>query len=111
GDFLLWISDDTMEPIGQGMEGFGELVGVPTVGSSLSDAYKVSPALQDLRRSDHASFWDADIPAMFFNDTGEFRYPGYHCGDGDDTVDRVNQDFVIAVTKIAVASTAVALGF
>ena len=76
GDFLLWITDDTMAPIGESLEEFGDLIGLPTVGSSLSDAYKVSPALQDLRRSDHASFWDADIPAMFFNDSGEFRYPG-----------------------------------
>lgn len=110
GDFLLWVSDDAMADIGESVGEFGDALGLRTIGTALSDALKTSPALADLRRSDHASFWDLDMPAMFFNDTGEFRYPAYHCGDGDDTVDKVNQEFVIAVTKIAVAATAVALG-
>jgi hypothetical protein len=110
GDFLLWVSDDTMGDVGTSLNGFAEILGLPTIGTALSDELKTSPLLSDLRRSDHASFWDSDIPAMFFNDTGEFRYPGYHCGDGDDTVDRVTQEYAIAVTKVAVATTAVALG-
>jgi hypothetical protein len=110
GDFLLWVSDEAMGDIGESVAEFGDMIGLSTIGTALSDPLKTSPALQDLRRSDHASFWDRDLPAIFFNDTGEFRYPGYHCMDGDDTVDRVNQEFVIAVTKVAVAATAVALG-
>lgn len=110
GDFLLWVSDDTMGDVGTSLNGFAETLGLPTIGTALSDELKTSPLLSDLRRSDHASFWDLDIPAMFFNDTGEFRYPGYHCFDGDDTVDRVTQEYAIAVTKVAVATTAVALG-
>jgi hypothetical protein len=110
GDFLLWVSDDTMAPIGASLDGFADTLGLPTLGTTLDDSLKVSPLLADLRRSDHASFWDLDIPALFFNDTGEFRYPAYHCGEGDDTVDKVDQEFAIAVTKVAVASTAVALG-
>jgi hypothetical protein len=110
GDFLLWVSDDSMGDVGSSLNGFADTLGLPTIGTALTDELKLSPLLADLRRSDHASFWDRDIPAMFFNDTGEFRYPGYHCGDGDDTVDRVTQEFAIEVTKVAVASTAVALG-
>jgi hypothetical protein len=110
GDFLLWVSDDTMGDVGASLNGFADTLGLPTIGTALSDELKTSPLLADLRRSDHASFWDRDIPAMFFNDTGEFRYPGYHCGDGDDTVDRVTQTYAIAVTKVAVATVAVALG-
>jgi hypothetical protein len=110
GDFLLWVSDDSMGDVGTSLNGFADTLGLPTIGTALDDALKVSPLLADLRRSDHASFWDLDIPAMFFNDTGEFRYPGYHCGDADDTVDRVTQEYAIAVAKVAVASTAVALG-
>jgi hypothetical protein len=110
GDFLLWVSDDSMGDIGTSLNGFADTLGLATIGTALSDELKVSPLLADLRRSDHASFWDLDLPAMFFNDTGEFRYPGYHCGDGDDTVDRVTLEFAIAVNKIAVATTAVALG-
>jgi hypothetical protein len=110
GDFLLWVSDDSMGDVGSSLNGFADTLGLPTIGTALTDELKLSPLLADLRRSDHASFWDLDIPAMFFNDTGEFRYPGYHCGEGDDTVDRVTQEFAIEVTKVAVASTAVALG-
>src|SRR5690606_29474973 len=89
-DFLLWVSDDTMGPLGEALDGFADSIGLRTLGSPLDDALKTSPALADLRRSDHASYWDRDIPAMFFNDTGEFRYSGYHCGEGDDTSDRLN---------------------
>jgi hypothetical protein len=110
GDFLLWVTDDSMGDVGASLNGFADMLGLPTIGTALTDELKLSPLLADLRRSDHASFWDLDIPAMFFNDTGEFRYPGYHCGDGDDTVDRVTQDFAINVARVAVATTAVALG-
>lgn len=110
GDFLLWVSDDTLGETGAALVGFADTLGLPTIGTALSDDLKLSPLLSDLRRSDHASFWDRDIPAMFFNDTGEFRYGGYHCGDGDDTVDRVNLDYALAVTKVALATTGVALG-
>jgi hypothetical protein len=110
-DFLLWVSDDTMLPIGESLDGFADQLGLRTLGASLSDDLKVSPVLADLRRSDHASFWDLDIPAMLLNDTGEFRYASYHCLDGtDDSVDKVNPDFAVAITKVALASTAVALG-
>ncbi len=32
----------------------------------------------DLLRSDHAPFWDKDIPAVFVTDTANFRNPNYH---------------------------------
>ncbi|MFV8754602.1 M28 family metallopeptidase [Nannocystaceae bacterium ST9] len=110
GDFLLWVSDDTMTEVGASLDGFADQLGLRTIGTALSDDLKLSPLLSDLRRSDHASFWDLDIPAMFFNDTGEFRYSAYHCGDGDDSVDKVNLEFAITVNRIAVATAAVALG-
>ncbi len=34
--------------------------------------------LRDLRRSDHAPFWDAGIPAIMVTDTSNFRSPFYH---------------------------------
>jgi hypothetical protein len=111
GEFLLWVSDDTMTPIGESLDGFADSIGLWTLGTSLDDVLKNADALADLRRSDHASFWAVDYPAMFFNDTGEFRYSAYHCQDGtDDSVDKVTIDFVIKVTKVAVATAAVALG-
>ena len=80
-------------------------------GGCRDDVLKNAEILSDLRRSDHASFWSLDIPAMFLNDTGEFRYSAYHCQDGgDDSVDKVNIEFVIKVTKVAAAAAAVSLG-
>jgi len=38
--------------------------------------------LPDTRLSDHASFWDAGIPALMVTDTAYFRNPNYH-GPGD----------------------------
>ena len=44
-----------------------------------------------LRRSDHAPFWDADIPAIMITDTSNFRYEYYHCGAGEDSVERLDR--------------------
>jgi len=41
-----------------------------------------------LKRSDHAPFWKAGIPALMWTDTSEFRNPNYHQpGDTPDTLD------------------------
>lgn len=42
----------------------------------------------DLLRSDHAPFWEKDIPAIFVSDTANFRNPNYHTSqDTPDTLD------------------------
>ena len=44
--------------------------------------------LPDLWRSDHAPFWEAGIPALFFTDTGPFRSDRYHTpADRSDALD------------------------
>jgi len=44
--------------------------------------------LPDTRLSDHASFWDAGIPALMVTDTAYFRNPNYHNpGDKPETLD------------------------
>ncbi|MEL7350701.1 MAG: M28 family peptidase [Cyanobacteria bacterium P01_A01_bin.116] len=43
----------------------------------------------DLLRSDHAPFWERNIPAVFVTDTANFRNPNYHTPqDTPDTLDR-----------------------
>jgi len=43
----------------------------------------------DLLRSDHAPFWDKNIPAVFVTDTANFRNPNYHTEtDTPETLDR-----------------------
>jgi len=44
--------------------------------------------LPDTRRSDHASFWNAGLPALMVTDTANFRNPNYHLpSDTPDTLD------------------------
>lgn len=45
----------------------------------------------DLLRSDHAPFWEKDIPALFISDTANFRNPNYHTPQ--DTPDMLDPPF------------------
>ncbi|HSG05716.1 MAG TPA: M28 family peptidase, partial [Nitrospiria bacterium] len=46
--------------------------------------------LPDSRRSDHAPFWDAGLPALMLTDTANYRNPNYHQpGDRLETLNRV----------------------
>ncbi len=59
---------------------------------------------QDLRRSDHAVFWDAGIPALMLTDGANFRNPFYH--SPYDTLGTLDFDFMANVVKATVASIA-----
>lgn len=61
-------------------------------------------ALPHTRRSDHAAFWDCDIPAIMLTDTANFRNPHYH--QPTDTTDTLDFQFM---AKVADAVTAAAL--
>ena len=56
----------------------------------------------DLRRSDHASFWDAGYPALMLTDGADFRNAHYHTSH--DTLGTINLNFLTNNTK-AVAAT------
>ncbi len=55
----------------------------------------------DLRRSDHAPFWDKKIAALMWTDTSEFRNPNYH--QPSDTPDTLDYEFLQKVTRLLVA--------
>ena len=57
----------------------------------------VAMNVDDVRRSDHASFWDCGYPAVLVTDTGEFRDPNYH--SFTDTPDKVNYDALTRVVE------------
>ena len=50
---------------------------------------------RDVRRSDHASFWDAGFRAVMVTDTANFRSPHYH--QPSDTLDTLNIPFAAKV--------------
>ena len=55
------------------------------------------PVVRNLRRSDHAPFWLAGVPAVMITDTGNFRNPHYH--QSTDTPDTVDVDLVARAAR------------
>ncbi len=65
--------------------------------------------LSDTRRSDHAPFWDAGIPALFITDTGNFRNPHYH--QPSDTIDTLDLRMLQRLTKATLLFIMKVFGF
>lgn len=53
--------------------------------------------LIDTLRSDHAPFWEENIPGLFISDTANFRSPYYHTGG--DTSSRIDYEVLEKITK------------
>ena len=53
--------------------------------------------LPETRLSDHASFWDAGLPALMVTDTAFFRNPNYHLPS--DTIDTLDFTFMAQLAK------------
>jgi Peptidase family M28 len=51
----------------------------------------------ETRLSDHASFWDAGLPALMVTDTAFFRNPNYHLPS--DTLDTLDFTFMAQLVK------------
>lgn len=58
----------------------------------------------DLRRSDHASFWDAGINALMLTDGANFRNLNYHTPD--DEIETLDFGFMSNVVKATIAAAA-----
>ncbi len=58
----------------------------------------------DLRRSDHASFWDKNIKALMLTDGANFRNKNYHAAS--DTLGSINKLFLCNVVKATIATVA-----
>ncbi len=57
-------------------------------------------ALPDTRRSDHAPFWDRDVPAVLVTDTADLRSPHYH--QPTDTPAHLDVDFFAGSTAVVI---------
>ncbi len=62
----------------------------------------------DFRRSDHAPFWDNDVPALMLTDGANFRNSNYH--EPSDTLGALNFTFMSNVVKGSVATLAALAG-
>ena len=89
GDFLFFVGDPSSRHAARALRAGGEVAGLPVIGFTSPLVHWVP----DLGRSDHAVFWDLGLPGMMVTDTANFRYPGYHCRGGPDTVDRLDPQF------------------
>ncbi|MFT7582687.1 MAG: hypothetical protein ACI9MR_004370 [Myxococcota bacterium] len=108
GDFITAIANEQAAPFVDTFKREGERAGVPVVDVVIPQGLIGSSAIGDLRRSDHAGFWDEGYPAIFFTDTANFRNPNYHCGGGanTDTADTLDYDFLTRVVQASVATAA-----
>jgi len=106
GDFIAVIGDASAASAAAmtALSAAADEISLPVVGLQLPEGLETSPAVADLRRSDHAEFWDRGIPALMITDTSEFRYSGYHCHDGPDTPDRLDPAFATQVVTATVSS-------
>ncbi|MBW2530758.1 MAG: M20/M25/M40 family metallo-hydrolase [Deltaproteobacteria bacterium] len=109
GDFLAAVGDEQAHEAMQALADHAAAVALPYVDIELTSAQTQSSLLADFRRSDHAPFWDAGIPAVMITDTANFRYGAYHCLDGEDIVDNLDHDFAAQVIAATVGAAAEAL--
>lgn len=58
--------------------------------------------LPDARRSDHARYWDVEVPAIFLTDTAEFRSDHYH--RPSDAIEHLDFHKLRLVTKAVAAA-------
>jgi Zn-dependent M28 family amino/carboxypeptidase len=105
GDFIAILTDTPAREHGERIAAGAAAIGLPTTVLSLDRLWLHVPVAIDLRRSDHAAFWDAGVPAVLVSDTAEFRTPTYHCRGAAD--DRATLDPAFARAVVAATTTAI----
>ena len=112
GDFIALVYDDNPDPraAAAAFERAASTIGLPTMSLPVPDKLKNHSSMNQLRRSDHASFWEQQMPGIMLTDTAHFRNTHYHCKHGrSDTIDRLDSEFATKVIKATVASVQVML--
>ncbi len=101
GDFIVLIADTASNESAAAMVDHAAEIDLPIMHIEMSEELMGSPMLLDLFRSDHASFWYNDYPAIMITDSANFRNPNYHCPDADhmDTADTLDGPFAVKVSK------------
>jgi Zn-dependent M28 family amino/carboxypeptidase len=110
GDFVSVIGDPASMATMDALERHADRIGLPFIAVDVPESLLSSPLAGDIRRSDHAAFWDEMYPGMLITDTSEFRYRQYHCMDGDDVASNLDAEFASDIVRITVAAAAESLG-
>lgn len=110
GDFIAVVSDAESHAASLAFGAAADRVALRKALLELPAGTESTDLFADLRRSDHAAFWDAGYPALFITDSGEFRNANYHCMAGPDEVSDLTPAFAVDVTRATVEAAAVSLG-
>ena len=95
GDFIGIIGNWRSLHLGRAvLRGFRKNKGLPAESLFLPFDGRILP---ETRLSDHASFWDAGLPALMVTDTAYFRNPNYHLPS--DTIDTLDFTFMAELVK------------
>lgn len=108
-DFAIATANHGAGPAARALEHYGESQGVRIAPLVLEPGVDVSGEIEQLRRSDHASFWDVGIPALLLTDTGNYRGNYYHCSRAEDSIDVVDFPFAGRITRSVIGATAALL--
>lgn len=100
GNFLIVAADhqsaELADGVHQGMEESGS--GLPLI--KMVNLADQSPLSSIISGSDHATFWEAGIPAIMLNDTAFLRNPNYH--KDTDTADTLDYEAMGKLVKALV---------
>ncbi|MDF1664161.1 MAG: M28 family peptidase [Planctomycetota bacterium] len=100
GDFIGLIGNKGASSIIDGvLKAVKEEAGCPKIFALKANAI-IEKLLPDIRRSDHAPFWDAGVPALMWTDTSEFRNPHYH--QGSDLPETLDYPFMAELTRLLI---------
>jgi hypothetical protein len=105
GDFIAIVTNAAARPYADAIAVHAEQRNLPHTVLEIGALVLATPIAIDLRRSDHAPFWDAGYPAIMITDTADFRTDTYHCQQRPDEPSTVDPAFtadVVGATASAV---------
>ena len=105
GDFITWVGNDDASAARKPFRQHAAAYDLPVIDLQLTAEQTSNFLFADLKRSDHASFWDAGHPAIMVTDGANFRNLNYHCRQGPDSVARLNQDFAAKTLAATVGAS------
>jgi Zn-dependent M28 family amino/carboxypeptidase len=97
GDFLAVVGNESARGLVQAIERHAT-AHVPALKTQSLIVPGCGEVLPHTRRSDHASFWDANYPAVMLTDTANFRNPHYH--GATDTIETLDMRFLENVIDV-----------
>ncbi len=102
-DFIAVLANDSARGALEVFEQRAHDQDLAALGLRVSPWVTLTPLGFDLRRSDHAPFWDRGWPALLITDTAEFRSGAYHCRERADDLTTLDLAFATNVTRAAAA--------